>query len=117
MTIPGAMLSKAPAYFTVPVPASLSILGEWTQVRSNHLGKKKNEKKEVITWLFWSATDATFLASFHFMFCYLWAKPGLFLICSQTFFGVLASLRREFISVEDMPDTLLHSFNNNEDNY
>lgn len=47
--------------------------------------------------------DATFLASFHFMFCYLWAKPGLFLICSQTFFGVLASLRREFISVEDMP--------------
>ena len=52
MTIPGAMLSKAPAYFTVSVPASVSILGEWTQVRSNHLGKKKNEKKEVITWLF-----------------------------------------------------------------
>ena len=58
-----------------------------------------------------------FLTSLRFMLCYLWAKPALFLICSQTFFGVLASLRREFISVEDMPNTLLHRFNNNEDNY
>ena len=46
MTSPGAVLLKAPAYFIVSVPASLSILGEWTPVRSNQLGKKKSEKKK-----------------------------------------------------------------------
>ena len=46
MTSPGAVLLKASAYFIVSVPASVSILGEWTWVRSNHLGKKKSEKKK-----------------------------------------------------------------------
>ena len=38
MTSPGVMLLNAPAYFTVSVPASLSILGEWTR------------ELEVMTW-------------------------------------------------------------------
>lgn len=44
---------------------------------SNHLGKKKNEKRSnhlVILKCYWMLP---FLASFHFMFCYLWAKAWL----------------------------------------
>lgn len=51
--------------------------------------------------------DVCFLFSLGFMFCYLWEKDALISPLAQSLSGILTSLGRQLISIENVPGTVL----------